>query len=186
MLPPWLQNRLRVLNRSFLWTPPLNQLWEAVQVCKGCDLYRNATQAVLGEGPSTARIVMVGEQPGDKEDLAGRPFVGRAGALLNRALEEAGINHAEIYITNAVKHFKFDERGKRHIHKRPRKEKSTRFGCLGFESAELPSMRPSLSLPGFARGFESGSSLMAASGEALTARRCGRPLPLEAPQHVLH
>jgi len=97
----------------------INQLWEAVQVCKGCDLYRNATQAVLGEGPSTARIVMVGEQPGDKEDLVGRPFVGPAGALLNRALEEAGINRAEIYVTNAVKHFKFDDRGKRRIHKRP-------------------------------------------------------------------
>src|SRR5947209_1407640 len=97
----------------------LPQLRTAVQGCKGCDLYRNATQAVLGEGPVTARIVMVGEQPGDREDLAGRPFVGPAGGLLDRALEDAGIDRNDVYITNAVKHFKFEERGKRRIHKKP-------------------------------------------------------------------
>jgi DNA polymerase len=82
-------------------------------------LYRHATQAVLGEGPPAARIVMIGEQPGDKEDLAGRPFVGPAGRLLDRALEDAGIARSEVYVTNAVKHFKFEERGKRRIHKKP-------------------------------------------------------------------
>src|SRR6516165_10084084 len=104
------------------FVPPnatLDQLWDAAQSCRGCELYRHATQAVLGEGPATARVVMVGEQPGDKEDLAGHPFVGPAGALLSRALEEAGIDRADVYITNAVKHFKFEERGKRRIHKKP-------------------------------------------------------------------
>src|SRR5215471_16148142 len=97
----------------------LAQLRDAAQRCQGCELYRNATQAVLGEGPSGARIVMVGEQPGDKEDLAGKPFVGPAGALLDRALQDAGIARSDVYITNAVKHFKFEERGKRRIHKKP-------------------------------------------------------------------
>src|SRR4051812_15803505 len=92
---------------------PLDELREAAQKCKGCELYRNATQAVLGEGPVHAAIVMVGEQPGDKEDLAGQPFVGPAGEILNRALEDAGIDRAAVYLTNAVKHFKFEERGKR-------------------------------------------------------------------------
>src|SRR5690242_2438797 len=84
----------------------LPQLNDAAQKCKGCELYRNATQAVLGEGPPSARILMVGEQPGDKEDLAGKPFVGPAGALLDRALADAGIDRSDVYITNAVKHFK--------------------------------------------------------------------------------
>jgi len=97
----------------------LAQLGKAAQSCKGCDLYRHATQAVLGEGPPTARVVMVGEQPGDKEDLVGRPFVGPAGGLLDRALQDAGIDRSDVYVTNAVKHFKFEERGKRRIHKKP-------------------------------------------------------------------
>lgn len=97
----------------------LAELWAAAQKCHGCDLYRHATQAVLGEGPPSARIVMVGEQPGDKEDLAGHPFVGPAGSLLDRALADAGIDRSDVYLTNAVKHFKFEERGKRRIHKKP-------------------------------------------------------------------
>ena len=87
--------------------------------CTRCPLYINATQTVFGEGPSNARIMLVGEQPGDREDLAGRPFVGPAGQLLDRSLEEAGIARDEIYLTNAVKHFKFEARGKRRLHKRP-------------------------------------------------------------------
>ena len=83
----------------------LPQLRAAVQGCKGCELYRGATQAVLGEGPAGARIVMIGEQPGDKEDIAGRPFVGPAGRLLDSALAEAGIDRRDVYVTNAVKHF---------------------------------------------------------------------------------
>ena len=87
--------------------------------CTRCDLYRHATQTVFGEGPAEARIVLVGEQPGDSEDLAGKPFVGPAGKLLDRALEEAGIARDKVYVTNAVKHFKFEPRGKRRIHAKP-------------------------------------------------------------------
>jgi uracil-DNA glycosylase len=87
--------------------------------CRACPLYKNATQTVFGEGPQTARLVLVGEQPGDKEDLAGKPFVGPAGRVLDRALADAGIPRTEVFVTNAVKHFKFEMRGKRRLHKRP-------------------------------------------------------------------
>jgi uracil-DNA glycosylase len=99
--------------------PTIPLLRQAVQSCTGCELYRHATQAVLGEGPTGARLVLVGEQPGNEEDLAGRPFVGPAGRLLDRALKEAGVERGSVYVTNAVKHFKFEERGKRRIHKKP-------------------------------------------------------------------
>ncbi|HLK64624.1 MAG TPA: UdgX family uracil-DNA binding protein [Bryobacteraceae bacterium] len=118
----------------------LSELRIAVQKCEGCDLFRHATQAVLGEGPSTARVVLVGEQPGDKEDLAGQPFVGPAGALLNRALEEAGIDRSLVYVTNAVKHFKFEERGKRRIHKKP--SETEIVACRPWLDAELVQLRP--------------------------------------------
>jgi uracil-DNA glycosylase len=92
-------------------------LQEAAQKRRGCDLYRHATQAVFGEGPLSARIVFIGEQPGNEEDKQGRPFVGPAGHLLDRALQDAGIKSAHVFVTNAVKHFRFEERGKRRIHK---------------------------------------------------------------------
>src|SRR3954470_16753393 len=97
----------------------LPALREAVQGCRGCDLYRNATQAVFGEGRARAEVMMIGEQPGDSEDREGRPFVGPAGRLLDRALAEAGIGRDDVYLTNAVKHFKWTPapRGKRRIHK---------------------------------------------------------------------
>jgi uracil-DNA glycosylase len=94
-------------------------LRDAVQSCRGCDLYARATRAVFGEGPNSAGIVFIGEQPGDEEDRQGHPFVGPSGKLLDRALVEAGIDRSEVYVTNAVKHFKFEERGKRRIHKKP-------------------------------------------------------------------
>ena len=97
----------------------LPALRQAVQSCRGCDLYRYATQAVLGEGPRSSLIVFIGEQPGDEEDRQGRPFVGPAGRLFDRALEEGGIDRSTVYITNAVKHFKFEERGKRRLHNKP-------------------------------------------------------------------
>jgi DNA polymerase len=97
----------------------LPALIAAVQSCRGCDLYAHATQAVFGEGPASARVVMVGEVPGDREDLQGHPFVGPAGRILDRALAEAGIDRSDVYVTNAVKHFKFEPRGKRRIHKKP-------------------------------------------------------------------
>jgi uracil-DNA glycosylase len=97
----------------------LPSLRKAVQACEGCDLYRNATQAVFGAGPVSASIVFVGEQPGNDEDIRGLPFVGPAGKLLDRALIDAGIDRDEVYVTNVVKHFKFEECGKRRIHKKP-------------------------------------------------------------------
>src|SRR5437868_5890893 len=97
--------------------------WEALlkdaRNCTRCDLYKHATQTVFGEGPLHATIMFIGEQPGDQEDLAGRPFVGPAGALLDAALEKAGIDRRAVYVTNAVKHFKFVARGKRRIHSKP-------------------------------------------------------------------
>jgi DNA polymerase len=104
------------------WVPEtsdLKKLTEAARHCEGCDLFRNATQTVFGEGGRKARVILVGEQPGNEEDLQGRPFVGPAGRLLNRALEEAGVDRSTLYVTNAVKHFKFEPRGKRRIHKKP-------------------------------------------------------------------
>jgi uracil-DNA glycosylase family protein len=97
----------------------LRQLAQAEQACTRCPLYRDATQAVAGEGQRHAHLMLVGEQPGDKEDLAGKPFVGPAGRVLDEALAEAGIPRDEVFVTNAVKHFKHEMRGKRRLHKRP-------------------------------------------------------------------
>jgi DNA polymerase len=99
--------------------PTLQTVAKAADTCKACDLYKRGTQTVFGEGPSRARIMMVGEQPGDAEDLAGHPFVGPAGKLLDRALAEAGIDRDLVYVTNVVKHFKWEPRGKRRIHAKP-------------------------------------------------------------------
>src|SRR5687768_10110056 len=97
----------------------LDGLRKAEQVCTRCPLYRDATQAVPGEGPAPARLMMVGEQPGNDEDLKGHPFVGPAGRMLDRAIADAGLDRKAIFVTNAVKHFKFEPRGKRRLHKRP-------------------------------------------------------------------
>jgi uracil-DNA glycosylase len=97
----------------------LDHLRREAASCRACPLWKNATQTVFGEGPADAEIMFVGEQPGDKEDREGRPFVGPAGLLLNRALGDAGVDRSRIYVTNAVKHFKFEPRGKRRLHKRP-------------------------------------------------------------------
>jgi uracil-DNA glycosylase len=97
----------------------LDSLRHEAASCRACPLWENATQTVFGEGPPDAEIMLVGEQPGDKEDREGRPFVGPAGLLLDRALAEAGVDRGRVYVTNAVKHFKFEPRGKRRLHKRP-------------------------------------------------------------------
>jgi len=99
--------------------PTLDGLRQAAQQCHGCDLYLHATQAVMGEGPVHARVMFVGEQPGNDEDLKGRPFVGPAGRLLERALGDADIPRETVYVTNAVKHFKYIQRGKRRMHQKP-------------------------------------------------------------------
>jgi uracil-DNA glycosylase len=118
----------------------LSRLKTAARGCRGCPLYRYATQTVFGEGPRRAAIVLVGEQPGDQEDRAGRPFVGPAGQLLDGALAEAGLRRDGVYVTNAVKHFKFEERGKRRIHKKPRAAEIE--ACRPWLAAELESLRP--------------------------------------------
>jgi DNA polymerase len=99
--------------------PTLKTVRQAAEGCRACDLYKRGTQTVFGEGPRTAGIMMVGEQPGDTEDLAGHPFVGPAGQLLDRALQAAGIDRGLVYVTNVVKHFKWEPRGKRRIHAKP-------------------------------------------------------------------
>jgi uracil-DNA glycosylase len=122
--------------------PTLTVLREAVQHCHGCDLYRFATQAVAGEGRRESRIVLIGEQPGDEEDKTGRPFVGPSGRLLDKALDEAGIDRADVFVTNAVKHFKFEERGKRRIHKKPGRGES--MACRPWLAAEMALIRPEI------------------------------------------
>jgi uracil-DNA glycosylase len=120
----------------------LTKLREEVQQCRACELYKGATQAVLGEGPVRAKAMLVGEQPGDREDLEGHPFVGPAGALLDRALGDAGISRDEVYITNVVKHFRFRARGKRRIHQRPDREHVE--ACRPWLDAELALVRPAV------------------------------------------
>jgi uracil-DNA glycosylase family protein len=109
-------------------------------MCRRCDLWKHATQTVFGEGPTGARLMFVGEQPGDVEDRAGRPFVGPAGELLRDALEEAGIDPAGVYLTNAVKHFKWEPRGKRRIHKRPNSAET--IACRYWLEAEIAQVKP--------------------------------------------
>jgi uracil-DNA glycosylase len=118
----------------------MRDLQRAAQVCKGCRLYANATQTVFGEGLKRSRFMFVGEQPGDKEDQAGRPFVGPAGHLLDRALEEAGIDRRAAYVTNVVKHFKYERMGKRRIHKKPNADEI--MACRPWLDAEMAVIRP--------------------------------------------
>jgi uracil-DNA glycosylase family protein len=120
--------------------PTVRNLKEAAAGCRACRLWRDATQTVFGEGTRMAEVMLVGEQPGDREDLAGRPFVGPAGRLLDQALEEAGIDRRKVYVTNVVKHFKFTRRGKRRIHKRPAADEIA--ACRPWLEAELAVVRP--------------------------------------------
>lgn len=115
-------------------------LRRAAASCRACDLYADATQPVLGEGPKQARVMLVGEQPGDREDIEGHPFVGPAGRILDRALEQAGIERRDAYLTNAVKHFRHEKRGRRRIHQRP--ERWQVNACLPWLQAELAMVQP--------------------------------------------
>jgi DNA polymerase len=120
----------------------LPTLRSAVQTCHGCTLYRDATQAVFGEGSAASRVMLIGETPGDREDLAGKPFVGPAGTLLDEALAQGGIPRDEVYVTNAVKHFKYTQRGKRRLHGKP-----TRYeiaACKPWLESELYVIEPSI------------------------------------------
>lgn len=118
----------------------LKALTEAAKACQGCELYRNATQTVFGAGTAQARLLLVGEQPGDQEDLAGEPFVGPAGRLLDESLAAAGIDRRDAYITNAVKHFKWTPRGKRRLHAKPSSREIA--ACRPWLSAEIEVVRP--------------------------------------------
>jgi uracil-DNA glycosylase family protein len=120
--------------------PSLPNLRRAAAGCRACDLWRRGTQTVFGEGSSRARVMLVGEQPGDREDLEGRPFVGPAGRILDTALERAGIDRAAVYVTNAVKHFKWEPRGKRRIHQKPNSVEIA--ACRPWLDAEIRVVKP--------------------------------------------
>jgi uracil-DNA glycosylase family protein len=123
-------------------TDSLAALREEAAHCHACHLFKNATQTVFGEGPPNAQVMLVGEQPGDKEDLAGKPFVGPAGQMLDRALEEAGVDRKKVYVTNAVKHFKFVPRGKIRLHQKPNTAEIR--ACRQWYERELAAIRPDL------------------------------------------
>ena len=120
----------------------ISNLREAAKSCQGCDLYKDATQTVFGEGPASASIVMVGEQPGDSEDQEGAPFVGPAGHVLDRALADLGVARSDLYVTNAVKHFKWIPKGKRRIHQTPRASEIR--ACHAWLEAEVEAITPKL------------------------------------------
>jgi DNA polymerase len=126
--------------------PPHTMSWsalrEAAKDCEACHLYKRATQTVFGEGPKSATMMLVGEQPGDYEDVAGKPFVGPAGKIMDQALEEAGIDRSQVYVTNAVKHFKWEPRGKRRIHQKPNSREIA--ACRPWLEAELRIVKPKL------------------------------------------
>ena len=122
--------------------PTVERLREAAGACKGCDLWRNATQTVFGEGSEHARLMLVGEQPGDREDIEGKPFVGPAGRVLDAALERASIPRANVYVTNVVKHFRWVRRGKRRLHEKPNSQQVR--ACRPWLEAEVKVVRPRL------------------------------------------
>jgi uracil-DNA glycosylase family protein len=133
-------------------------LREAAAVCRGCELWRTATQTVFGEGPEDASAMFVGEQPGDQEDQQGHPFVGPAGRLFDKALEDVGIDRTQVYVTNAVKHFKWQPRGKRRIHQKPNWAELT--ACRPWLDAELAVVKPRVLV-----------ALGATAGQALLGRQ---------------
>ncbi|HEX8050250.1 MAG TPA: UdgX family uracil-DNA binding protein [Solirubrobacterales bacterium] len=147
----------------------LKALAEAAEGCRGCELYKDATQVVFGQGRPSARLMLVGEQPGDKEDKEGEPFVGPAGRLLDKALEEAGIDRSETYVTNAVKHFKWRPRGNRRLHQTPRAGEIE--ACKPWLQAELQAVEPAALL---AMGATAARSLFGPKVKVTKDR--GRPL----------
>jgi uracil-DNA glycosylase family protein len=147
----------------------LKALSEAAEGCRGCELYKDATQTVFGEGRRSARLMLVGEQPGDKEDQEGEPFVGPAGRLLDKALEEAGIDRSQAYVTNAVKHFKWRPRGNRRLHQTPRAGEIE--ACKPWLQAEVQVVGPEAIV---ALGATAARSLFGSKVKVLKDR--GRPL----------
>jgi uracil-DNA glycosylase family protein len=158
--------------------PSYEQLVEAAARCEACPLYRNATQTVFGEGPVGARLLLVGEQPGDQEDLQGRPFVGPAGQLLDWALVKAGIDRSETYVTNAVKHFKWVPRGKRRIHSKPSSLEIK--ACRPWLDEELHLIKPEVIL---CLGATAAQALLGAAFRVTRER--GRFVPSNLAPHVM-
>jgi uracil-DNA glycosylase family protein len=158
--------------------PSYEQLVEAAAHCEACPLYRNATQTVFGEGPVGARLLMVGEQPGDQEDRQGRPFVGPAGQLLDWALVKAGIDRTETYVTNAVKHFKWVPRGKRRIHSKPSSLEIK--ACRPWLDEELRLIKPEVVL---CLGATAAQALLGASFRVTRER--GKFVPSNLAPHVM-
>jgi uracil-DNA glycosylase len=152
--------------------PSIEALRREARNCKACDLWRNATQTVFGEGPPSAKVMLVGEQPGDQEDLAGHPFVGPAGKLLDEALNAAGLDRREVYVTNVVKHFNWapTPRGKRRIHKKPRYSEIN--ACRPWLDAELKAVKPEVLV---CLGATAAQSLLGRNFSVLRQR--GEPVP---------
>ena len=159
-------------------TTSLRTLSSAAHECRGCDLYKTATQVVFGAGPGTARVIFVGEQPGDQEDRQGEPFVGPAGALLDKALADAGIPREQAYVTNSVKHFKWEPRGKRRIHKKPRMSEIR--ACRPWLEAELRVIKPVVVV---CLGATAAQSVMGPQFRLMQHR--GKLLSSELADHVL-
>jgi uracil-DNA glycosylase len=156
----------------------LDRLREVARECTACPLYRDATQTVFGEGPERATIMLVGEQPGDAEDLAGHPFVGPAGKLLDRCLKEAGIDRRSTYVTNAVKHFKWTPRGTRRIHSKPSSMEIT--ACFPWLELEIAAVKPDVLV---ALGATAAQALF---GKAFRVTRDrGRPIPSRWAPHAV-
>ena len=158
--------------------PTLARLREAAAGCRTCPLWKTGTQTVFGEGLAKAKLVLVGEQPGDREDREGRPFVGPAGRVLDDALAEAGIDRRLAYVTNAVKHFKWESRGKRRIHQKPNAEELA--ACRPWLDAELSALRPQVLV---ALGATAAQSLLGRSFRVTKQR--GEPVESDLAPHVL-
>ncbi|HEY2864443.1 MAG TPA: UdgX family uracil-DNA binding protein [Casimicrobiaceae bacterium] len=156
----------------------LSGLAQAINDCRRCDLWKNATQGVPGEGAAHARIMLVGEQPGDQEDLAGRPFVGPAGKLLDKALAEAGVDRRQVYVTNVVKHFSWFPRGKRRMHKTPTQQEVA--ACLDWLRHELRMVQPRIIV---CLGATAAKALLGPSVRVTVDR--GRWLKSDLAEHVM-
>jgi uracil-DNA glycosylase family protein len=158
--------------------PTLPRLREAAAGCTACDLHKTGTQTVFGEGERGAEVMFVGEQPGDQEDLQGRPFVGPAGKLLDQGLEEAGIDRSQVYVTNVVKHFKWQARGKRRIHQKP--NWSEIAACRPWLEAELDVVKPRVLV---CLGATAAQALL--GRDFRVSRRRGEPVDSELAEHVV-
>ena len=156
----------------------IRSLRAAAEECQGCPLYKHATQTVFGKGRLDARVILVGEQPGHEEDLAGEPFVGPAGRILDRALAEAGIDRADAYVTNVVKHFKWEAKGKRRLHRKPNAREIA--ACLPWLDKEIELIRPKVLV---LLGATAAQALLGRAFRVTVDR--GKPLPSNLADHAV-